>query len=384
MILYFIILYHILICFVGTWKDFTKYKMPWHVLKQRWFQRVNRTDVLIHAVSCGEAMAMIPVMAYLTKCGIKYTLSIHTYTGYTLIKKMAPDDVNILLKPFDLLFNMFLFFGQLRPKAIIISESDTCPCFLFVAKLFRIPIFYMNYKYKPDKPLRNLLHRSIAKRIYTQNYCHGTSYAFVGNLKFLAVKKDKIRGGKHGLRPTIIIASAGEDEIEIHLNYIKAFPDVRFIYVPRHLSWDVKPYFDRLNQPYSVITENLSVIDNNILICSAFGMLEKLYKKSDICLMGDTFNNVGGHNLIEPAIQQNAIILGPNYHTCKEIADMLHITYVTSETDLIRHTKVLMENYTEIGQENQLRIYTYRREIKKAFKEAMDEIISTYSKKITY
>ena len=321
-------------------------------------------------------MAMIPVMAYLTKCGIEYTLSIHTYTGYTLIKKIAPYDVNIILKPYDLLLNMFLFFGQLRPKAIIISESDTCPCFLFVAKIFRIPIFYMNYKYKPEKPLRNQLHRFIAKRIYTQNYTPGALYAFVGNLKFLAVKKDK-KEKKIGLRPTIIIASAGEDEIEIHLNYIRAFPNVRFIYVPRHLSWDVRPHFDRLNRHYTVMTDDLSSNDDSILICSAFGMLDKLYKKSNICLMGDTFNKVGGHNLIEPAIQQNAIILGPNYHTCKEIADMLHITYVTSETDLIRNTKVLLDNYKDIGQENQSRILTCRMKIKKAFKEAMDEIIST-------
>ena len=93
--------------------------------------------------------------------------------------------------------------------------------------------------------------------------------------------------------------------------------------------------------------------------------------------MGDTFNKVGGHNLIEPAIKQNAIILGPNYHTCKEIADKLHITYVTSETDLIRNTCALLENYTHIGQENQMRVLTCRMKIKKAFKEAMDEIIST-------
>ena len=372
-----------LICIIGTWKDVTKYQMPWEIYSKRWFQWTCRTDILIHAVSCGEAMAMIPVMAYLTKYqkNIKYTLSVHTYTGYTLIKQNVPNRDNIVLKPFDTLFTMFLFFLQLWPKCIIISESDTCPCFLIIAKLFRIPIFYMNYKYKPEKPIRNLLHRCIADHIYTQNnITYNNNYSFVGNLKFLAVNKDTTI--KKPIPLTIIIASAGKDEIEIHLNYIRAFSNnVRFIYVPRHLSWDVRPYFDKLNRPYSVIT-TLASFDSSsssIVICSAIGMLDALYKKSHICLMGDTFNKIGGHNLIEPAITQNAIILGPNFHTCKEMADMLNITYALSETDLINKTLDLLENntYSPIGKENQLLIYTYRKTIKKAFKQAMTEIIFT-------
>jgi len=379
MILYIIFLYQILICIVGTWKDVTKYQMPWKIYSKRWFQCVSRTDILIHAASCGEAMAMVPVISYLTKYqkNMKYTLSVHTYTGYILVKKNIPQSVDLVLKPFDTLLTMLGLFLQLWPKGVIISESDTCPCFLFMAKLFRVPIFYMNYKYKPEKPLRNLLHRGIAQHIYTQNYTSNSMYTFIGNLKFLAVKKEATLK-KQKIPLTIIIASAGKDEIEIHLNYIRAFPNVRFIYVPRHLSWDVKPYFDRLNRPYSVITSLASFHETStsIVVCSAIGMLDSLYKKSHICLMGDTFNKIGGHNLIEPAIKQNAIILGPNFHTCS--ADLLNITYTQSERDLIKKTRDLLENdaYMFAGKENQLLIYKYRKTIKKVFKRSMEEIIS--------
>ena len=44
-----------------------------------------------------------------------------------------------------------------------------------------------------------------------------------------------------------------------------------------------------------------------MLVCWKYGLLSNIYSKSHICLMGDTFNNVGGHNLIEPAINKNVI-----------------------------------------------------------------------------
>ncbi len=321
---------------------------------------------------------MVPVMAYLSKAHIRFTLSVHTYTGYSLMKKIAPE-ISLVLKPLDTLFTMAVFFTQLRPKCIIISESDTWPCLLILAKVFRIPIFYINYKYKPEKPLRNWLHRAIATHIYTQNaYRNDGQYTHIGNLKYLAVKREPVLV-KSVDPPTIIIASAGEDEILIHLNYIKAFPNVRFIYVPRHLSWDVKPYFNQLKREYTIITKDRpDDLKSKLIVCLGYGMLNTLYQKSNICLMGDTFNSVGGHNLIEPAIAKNAIILGPVFHTCKEVADMLKISYVTSEIDLWDKTQELLENraFTNIGEENRYRIFDARSKIKQAFKSAMPDLLT--------
>jgi 3-deoxy-D-manno-octulosonic-acid transferase len=378
LLFYLFLLHHFITFLICLWKDTTKYHMPRAFYSTRWFHRMAQTDVLIHAVSCGEAMAMVPVMAYLSKQNIRFTLSVHTYTGYTLMKKIAPD-ISLVLKPLDTFFTMALFFAQLQPKCIIISESDTWPCLLILAKVFRIPIFYMNYKYKPEKPLRNWLHRAIATHIYTQNaYRNDDRYTHIGNLKYLAVKREHVLV-KSVDPPTIIIASAGQDEILIHLNYIKAFPNVRFIYVPRHLSWDVKPYFNQLGRDYTIITkDHPDNLKSKLIVCLGYGMLNTLYQKANICLMGDTFNSVGGHNLIEPAIAKNAIILGPVFHTCKEVADMLNISHVASEIDLWDKTQELLENraFTKIGEDNRYRIFDCRAKIKCAFKSAMPEILA--------
>jgi len=52
---------------------------------------------------------------------------------------------------------------------------------------------------------------------------------------------------------------------------------------------------------------------------------------SHICLMGNTFfSKKGGHNLVEPAVNANSIILGPDYATCKDLADMICRTLKTT------------------------------------------------------
>ena len=72
--------------------------------------------------------------------------------------------------------------------------------------------------------------------------------------------------------------------------------------------------------------------------------------------MGNTFYNPkkGGHNLVEPAINNNAIVLGPDYITCKDLADKLCIVYTKDEKDIIRKTKVLIskKTYFNLGNQN--------------------------------
>ena len=83
-------------------------------------------------------------------------------------------------------------------------------------------------------------------------------------------------------------------------------------------------------------------------------MLDYLYSKSNICLMGDTFNSVGGHNLIEPAINENVVMVGPSYHTCVDLAILLNTIYLRDFDDLIYQTNRIIDDrsFIQIGKMN--------------------------------
>ena len=39
--------------------------------------------------------------------------------------------------------------------------------------------------------------------------------------------------------------------------------------------------------------------------------------------MGGTFNNTGGHNIIEPIQNYNYLFMGPNYSTCSDLYNII-------------------------------------------------------------
>ena len=70
--------------------------------------------------------------------------------------------------------------------------------------------------------------------------------------------------------------------------------------------------------------------------------------------MGGTFNDTGGHNLIEPGINKNAILTGPNTHTQENQVNILYVIKTQDCFDLVLKTEDIIKNkmYKNIGEEN--------------------------------
>ena len=318
--------------------------------------RVGRHDILIHAASCGEAMSMRPVL--LLKSAV---LSIHTPAGYALMTKQG---YNCILKPFDTLFSMGVLFFRVRPRIVLIAESDVWPIFMFYAVLLRKKIFFVNYTVKPGRPLRNFIHRLLATAIYVKEPHPDPYYTYLGNLKLLTAP---VELPVKSAQPILLIASAGQEEIDLHIAYIKAFPMIKFIYVPRHLDWEAT-LRTKLDQAEIKYAWNSSAFSrDNVYVCFKHGKLNKLLLESNLCLMGDTFNHIGGHNVLEPVYARNYLLLGPNYKTC---ADLIHLlpknayTIVADLQELIGVTeRLLRNNLYRVPHPTEL--YTQRQEVQK-------------------
>ena len=360
--IFLIILYHLLIFILGTWNDFKKYKISSFNYYQRFGFNNNycKVDYLIHAVSCGEAMSTQPLIDLIEKNKKKYLLTVHTPTGFNLIKKKVKYSI---LKPFDLIPTMFYLILKTQPKILFIAESDSWPFMILFAKLFGTKIYYINYTLKGC--LRNYYHYLLSNKIYLKIDAKNKKkkYHFLGNLKWLSTNKIIDQKFK---KNSLIISSAGKDEIDIHLKLIRSFPNINFIYVPRHLNWEneLKDKLQDFKYLWLTHENQIGDIENtNLTIIWSFGLLNKLYAKTHICLMGDTFNSVGGHNLVEPAIHENALILGPNYHTCQDLAEELNIIYVKKIEELILKLKD-NQSFNKNGKKNYQFVFNKQKNIK--------------------
>lgn len=364
-------------------KDILKYKISINNLRKRFIpDKLNKIDVLIHAVSCGESKLTLPIIKKLEEKNIKVKLSVHTPTGVELVTKYTN---KAFLKPYDTFFTTFYMFYILRPKVIIISVSDTWPYFILFSKLFGCKIFYVNYKIKKNKVLRNYIHNIISEKIYlSEQKIETKKYSYLGDLKLLE-KKNNIINNKNKLR--IIIASANKNEFDLHLEYIKylikKYPKIQIIYVPRHLNWleffknkikDIDYYF--INN-----IDDIDNYDNKLFICWRIGLLNQLYSKTNICLMGDTFNNIGGHNLIEPGLNKNTILTGPNVHTIKNQINILDNVIINNNLDvLILNTidLIINQKYKKYGEDNYKCIINKKNQIEKNLDKLILELLILY------
>jgi len=370
-LIFLLILYQLLISLLGTWNDFKKYKISTYNYFQRFGFNNNysKVDYLIHAVSCGEAMSCQPLIDIIEKSNKKYLLTVHTPTGFNLIRKKVKYSI---LKPFDLIPTMFYLLLKTQPKILFIAESDSWPFMILFAKLFGTKIYYINYTLKGY--LRNFYHYVLADRIFLKINVKNKKkkYHFLGNLKWLST--NKIIDTKFK-KTSLIISSAGKDEIDIHLKLIKSFPNINFIYVPRHLNWEnqLKDKLQDFKYLWLTHENQISEIENNhLVIIWSFGLLNKLYAKTHMCLMGDTFNLVGGHNLVEPAIHENTIILGPNYHTCRDLAAELNIIYVKKIEELMFKLKDY-NSFNQQGKENYQLVFNKQKNIQEKLITILDQ-----------
>jgi 3-deoxy-D-manno-octulosonic-acid transferase len=63
--------------------------------------------------------------------------------------------------------------------------------------------------------------------------------------------------------------------------------------------------------------------NTEIYIADTIGELGSFMKIADICFVGGSLSNKGGHNLIEPAIEKCAIIYGPDVSNHTNTSEML-------------------------------------------------------------
>jgi 3-deoxy-D-manno-octulosonic-acid transferase len=123
-----------------------------------------------------------------------------------------------------------------------------------------------------------------------------------------------------------MIASTHHNEENLIIPHIenisKKYPLSNVFIAPRHPERS-KMIFDLLQ------TKKLNVglhsrIQNNkfqFLIIDSFGKMDEFYNKSDIVILGGSFTNNGGHNPIEAAMANCAIVTGPHVFNWQNLYD---------------------------------------------------------------
>ncbi|OCG07107.1 3-deoxy-D-manno-octulosonic acid transferase [Gilliamella sp. wkB178] len=331
--------------------------------RQRIFERygfcknkVKPDGILVHAVSVGETIAAIPLIKALQQQypNLPITVTTMTPTGSQRVKDLLKNSVSHVYLPYDLPCAIRRFLKILRPKLVIIMETELWPNFISQCNKRQIPLIIANARLsersakgyrKLGKAISNLLPK--ISMVAAQNQQDGERFlslglpsnhlSVTGSIKFdielTAQQQQKIIDLKQQWqlnRPTLIAASthSGEDEIILTAfkRLLKQHPNLLLILVPRHP--------ERFRTVEKLIIENgfnylcrssnaIPTAQTQVILGDTMGELLELYGLADIAFVGGSLVEHGGHNPLEPALHHIPIISGEHFFNFKIICEQL-------------------------------------------------------------
>ncbi|MDF7666822.1 lipid IV(A) 3-deoxy-D-manno-octulosonic acid transferase [Orbaceae bacterium ESL0727] len=318
--------------------------------------KVKPDGILVHAVSVGETVAAIPLIQALQKIYPTYPITVTTMTptGSERVTTLLGDRVSHVYLPYDLPDAMHRFLSQLRPKLVIIMETELWPTLICQLHKRHIPLIIANARLsarsaKGYAKLGNTIRHLLTKipLIAAQNRADGDRFlqlglpanqlAITGSIKFdihlTNEQKQRIAALKAQWqikRPVWIAASThtGEDEriLATFKQLLTTYPDLLLILVPRHPERfrTVEKLIRDQQLSYCCLSQKgVLTAQTQVVLGDTMGELMQLYGLADIAFIGGSLIERGGHNPLEPALHHLPIIMGEHFFNFKVIGEQL-------------------------------------------------------------
>ncbi len=311
--------------------------------------------VWVHAVSVGEAMAILPVLRLLRRRlppGWRLVVSTVTVTGQETVRREFPEADDHFYFPLDLTGVPGRAVDRVRPSLLVVVETELWPNVLAACRSRGIPVAVVNGRlsdrsYRAYGRLRWLaapLVRTLALVMAQSARDAGRFVALgadpervrnAGNLKFdrspKQVNLPEAVARWKGKRPLLVAGSTHRGEEAALLALLRhpliAPAGLRLAIVPRH----PERFGEVAALPagaglaacrYSRVAAGGEPA-GEVMVVDAMGILDGFYALADICFVGGSLVPVGGHNLLEPAMAGKPILTGSHLHNFRDIVALL-------------------------------------------------------------
>ncbi len=322
-------------------------------------RRQNAKDVplfWLHAVSVGETIAARAVWPEIQKALPEWKMAHSTFTdtGMGEVTKGIENKGIIFYMPFDFFISVWMVFARIRPRLLVLMETELWPNLLFMAKLYGCKLMVVNGRISDDTSrdarLAISLYRWMTSRV--DLFCmqsqedaariialgaSADKVKVAGNVKFdqamvsVTLGEEVMLRNNLGLKrdePVLLAGSthSGEEEIILQAYRIvkKSNPETRLIIAPRHITRGAE--IEELIKAHGFaavrktkINEGFIVPSDAVLILDTIGELAKAYSMCTAAFVGGSLVNVGGHNILEPMGLGKPAIFGPHTNNFRDI-----------------------------------------------------------------
>jgi 3-deoxy-D-manno-octulosonic-acid transferase len=307
----------------------------------------------IHAVSVGESMVAIAIIEKLLLLypQIPILVTNMTPTGAALIHDKLSARVINTYAPYDHPWIVNRFFQQVRPRLLVLIETEIWPYWLHQAKKNAVPVLLINGRLSARSAARYERIRFWAQPMFAAlSFASMQAQADAERLQALGVPAERIQVVGNikldlqpsadvfaraqflrrslGDRPIWVAASTHEGEevlmLKIHRQLLQHLPTALLIIVPRHP--------DRFEQVSALLTDwawqrfsatQVLSTEVQVLLGDVMGQLLLFYGAAGAAVIGGSFMPVGGHNMLEAMAMGTPTLVGPHVFNFQSLTDEL-------------------------------------------------------------
>jgi len=325
-----------------------------------------------HCASVGEVNTLMPLLKNIHKKDgeLKFIITTNTITGEKIIAQKNLHYLYHCYLPFDWRHSINRFLTVTEPSAIYIMETEIWPNLFTACNHKNIPISIINARLSKkttsaNRWIKTLLKNSLQKvnKIYARSEENAQAFLqlgapkniikTVGNLKFTTAMNSSQFSQQNSpdiKKEYVLLASTHNDEELQFFNLWKKLNRRELlIIVPRHPERgpSIAKQLDCQQLAMKSRGDELTR-QTDVFILDTIGELKNYFSKAKVVIMGGSFTPIGGHNILEPAAFNKAIITGPYMENFKDELNLMlkqdAIIQVTTFTDLEKQLIELLDN----------------------------------------
>lgn len=322
----------------------------------------NRHAIWVHAASVGEIVAASPIVREMRKTHPNEVIivSVVTATGFRMAHQIIKGADGILYFPLDLPYLTDRILTIVKPRAIVLVETEIWPNFLRIAARKNIPVMMMNGRISRRSSSRYRMITFFTRRVLSTIYvfcmqsridaqyiidigADPNKVIVTGNTKYdqtygIVTDEEKKRylkelGFDENTYPIMIAGSTHKGEnvsvYKAFCNIRNHFPGAKLIIAPRYIHQADLIYDEGVKHGVTMVKRSDMVAGKQIagpydgVLLDTIGELGRVYSLGDLIFVGGSLAHIGGHNILEPAAHGKPIVVGPNMFNFVEIFDLL-------------------------------------------------------------
>lgn len=313
--------------------------------------RMEPGALWIHGASVGEILAALPLLDLAQAAGLGVLASTTTITGRDVLRRARPR-VAASLAPLDHPWCVANALARVRPRALVLVETELWPCWIAAAAARDIPVIVVSARLSERSLSRYRRLRPLLAPTFARLAAVGArSESDAGRFAALGIPPERIvvtgdlkleppqslpplaedLAAALGKLPLFVAGSTHEGEETAALDALAAAERAGLaaglVLAPRHPARAAEVAAEVAKRGRRVWRRSAlgagPLAPGEVLLLDGLGDLTAVYTRASVAFVGGSLIDAGGHNLLEPVHAGAPVLFGPSVSSAREAAELL-------------------------------------------------------------